>query len=66
MYLGVQVTSFFQYGDKEARELWSRLQHKVSDFFKDLTIEPSLLHGDLWGGNVAESTTGPGKIMFIF
>jgi protein-ribulosamine 3-kinase len=66
MYYEVQVTSFFQYGDKEARELWSRLQHKVPDFFKDLTIEPSLLHGDLWGGNVAESSTGPGKIMFIF
>ncbi|GFG35449.1 hypothetical protein Cfor_09107 [Coptotermes formosanus] len=47
------------YGDKEVRELWSRLQHKVPNFFKDLTIEPSLLHGDLWGGNVAESTTGP-------
>ncbi|KAJ4439212.1 hypothetical protein ANN_07331, partial [Periplaneta americana] len=47
------------YGDKEVRELWSRLQHKVPNFFKDLTIEPALLHGDLWGGNVAESATGP-------
>ena len=44
------------------KELWSRLQHKIPNFFKDMTIEPALLHGDLWGGNVAESATGPGMI----
>lgn len=59
----MRVFFVFQYGDKEVRELWSRLQHKVPNFFKDLAIEPALLHGDLWGGNVAESTTGPGNIV---
>ncbi|PSN35296.1 Fructosamine-3-kinase [Blattella germanica] len=52
------------YGDKEVRELWSRLQNKIPNFFKDMTIEPALLHGDLWGGNVAESANGPGFKMW--
>uniref|UniRef100_A0A1A7WJZ0 protein-ribulosamine 3-kinase n=1 Tax=Iconisemion striatum TaxID=60296 RepID=A0A1A7WJZ0_9TELE len=47
------------YGDQEARELWAQLQLKIPQFFTDVEIFPSLLHGDLWGGNVAECTEGP-------
>ena len=82
------------YGDREARELWAKLQvhpspdhhlkqnftHlydcinnmtvqltycvcclqlKIPQLFTDVEIVPALLHGDLWGGNVAESTEGP-------
>ncbi|XP_068193289.1 ketosamine-3-kinase isoform X2 [Antennarius striatus] len=47
------------YGDREARELWAELQLKIPQFFKEVEIVPALLHGDLWGGNVAESTDGP-------
>ncbi|XP_054262014.1 ketosamine-3-kinase-like isoform X2 [Macrosteles quadrilineatus] len=46
-------------GDREANELWSRLQIVLPTFFKDLEIKPSLLHGDLWGGNAAETKTNP-------
>nr|BAT46493.1 fructosamine 3 kinase related protein [Tokudaia muenninki] len=46
-------------GDREALELWSALQLKIPDLFRDLEIVPSLLHGDLWGGNVAEDSSGP-------
>ncbi|NXY21404.1 KT3K kinase, partial [Atrichornis clamosus] len=46
-------------GDREARELWSQLQLKISSFFCDVEIIPALLHGDLWGGNVAEDDSGP-------
>ncbi|XP_072796044.1 ketosamine-3-kinase isoform X1 [Vicugna pacos] len=46
-------------GDREARELWSALQLKIPDLFRDLDIVPALLHGDLWGGNVAEDASGP-------
>lgn len=35
------------------------LQRKIPQFFTDVEIVPALLHGDLWGGNVAESTEGP-------
>uniref|UniRef100_A0A3P8S839 protein-ribulosamine 3-kinase n=1 Tax=Amphiprion percula TaxID=161767 RepID=A0A3P8S839_AMPPE len=47
------------YGDREARELWAKLQLKIPQFFSDVEIVPALLHGDLWTGNVAESADGP-------
>ncbi|XP_054616162.1 ketosamine-3-kinase isoform X2 [Dunckerocampus dactyliophorus] len=47
------------HGDREARELWARLQLKLPQFFKEAELVPALLHGDLWGGNVAESGEGP-------
>ncbi|XP_077474592.1 ketosamine-3-kinase isoform X1 [Stigmatopora argus] len=46
-------------GDREARELWAALQLKIPQFFQDVQIFPALLHGDLWGGNVAETDQGP-------
>uniref|UniRef100_R4GG02 protein-ribulosamine 3-kinase n=3 Tax=Gallus gallus TaxID=9031 RepID=R4GG02_CHICK len=46
-------------GDREARELWARLQLKIPSLFCDVEIVPALLHGDLWGGNVAEDDSGP-------
>lgn len=46
-------------GDREARELWAQLQLKVPQLFSEVEVVPSLLHGDLWGGNVAELDTGP-------
>ncbi|XP_075936260.1 ketosamine-3-kinase [Anarhichas minor] len=47
------------YGDREARELWAKLQLKIPQFFTDVEIVPALLHGDLWGGNVAQCAEGP-------
>lgn len=35
------------------------LQLKIPQFFTDVEIVPALLHGDLWGGNVAEVEEGP-------
>ncbi|XP_036766665.1 ketosamine-3-kinase [Manis pentadactyla] len=46
-------------GDREALELWSALQLQLPGLFRDLDIVPALLHGDLWGGNVAEDSSGP-------
>ncbi|XP_005407241.1 PREDICTED: ketosamine-3-kinase [Chinchilla lanigera] len=46
-------------GDREALQLWSALQLKIPSLFRDLEIVPALLHGDLWGGNVAEDASGP-------
>ncbi|XP_019398256.1 PREDICTED: ketosamine-3-kinase-like isoform X3 [Crocodylus porosus] len=46
-------------GDREARELWAQLQLKIPSLFCDMEIIPALLHGDLWGGNVAEDDSGP-------
>lgn len=47
------------YNDSEARELWSELSLKLPVYFKDIPITPSLLHGDLWSGNVAETKERP-------
>ena len=49
-----------QYSDTETRSLWSRLQLKIPEFFEGMDIKPSLLHGDLWSGNTAETEDGPG------
>lgn len=49
------------YNDAEARELWSELSLKLPVYFKDISITPALLHGDLWSGNVSETKDGPGK-----
>lgn len=57
---------FLQKGDREANELWSRLQVVLPRFFKDLEIKPSLLHGDLWGGNAAETKECPGMTIIFF
>ncbi|XP_047215347.1 ketosamine-3-kinase-like isoform X2 [Girardinichthys multiradiatus] len=46
------------YGDREARELWAKLQLKIPEFFTNVEIVPALLHGDLWGGNTAECADG--------
>ncbi|XP_021353945.1 ketosamine-3-kinase-like isoform X2 [Mizuhopecten yessoensis] len=43
-----------EYNDKEARELWSKLQLQLPKFFEGLVIKPALMHGDLWGGNAGE------------
>ncbi len=39
------------------------VQRKIPSFFTGIEIEPSLLHGDLWSGNAAESDSGPGKLL---
>lgn len=57
----------FQSGDKEARELWSELQLKLPSFFEMLdNIQPALMHGDLWGGNVGQNDDGPGIKGFTY
>jgi len=48
-----------EYSDSDARSLWSRLKPKIPELFKDVDVKPSLLHGDLWSGNVAETDDGP-------
>lgn len=46
--------------------MWSRLQIIIPKFFKDQRIRPSLLHGDLWGGNAAQTKRHPGIIHMCF
>ncbi|XP_043202059.1 ketosamine-3-kinase-like isoform X1 [Amphibalanus amphitrite] len=48
-----------EYGDREARELWPRLQRCLPEMFRNITVTPALLHGDLWSGNAAETDDEP-------
>ena len=52
---------FPQHHDSEVQSLWSKLQPKIPEYFKGLDVQPSLLHGDLWGGNAAETDSKPGN-----
>ncbi len=35
-------------------------------YFKDVSIEPALVHGDLWNGNVGQVADSPGTIHVVF
>jgi len=51
--------------NRELTELWNGLVPKIPAFFIDCPqpIVPSLLHGDMWSGNVAEVDTEPGEFV---
>ena len=47
-------------GDRDLLALWPQAIRNIPKLFpSDLQIVPSLLHGDLWGGNAAEIATEP-------
>ena len=48
-----------QPGDEEVHSLWKKLKTGMPHFFKGAKLFPSLLHGDLWSGNVAQSGSEP-------
>ncbi|XP_030850105.1 ketosamine-3-kinase-like [Strongylocentrotus purpuratus] len=49
-----------KWGDRTLIELWPRLVRHIPRLFRGIDrITPALLHGDLHGGNVAETATGP-------
>jgi len=48
-----------EYGDREVTELWPRLQRRLPELFRGVSVRPALLHGDLWSGNAAETDQGP-------
>ncbi|MDO8412680.1 MAG: fructosamine kinase family protein [Gallionellaceae bacterium] len=57
--LGFQLALAKQKGyDGELQTLGQRLLDRVPDFFSNYQPAPSLLHGDLWGGNHAYTEEG--------
>ena len=45
--------------DSELEKVWPKLKEKIPDFFQDIQVKPSLLHGDLWSGNAGSVGTEP-------
>ncbi len=44
------------HGDAEASTLWQKLQKQIPKIFEDIPeVRPSLMHGDLWSGNVGQA-----------
>lgn len=56
------LSSGVQYSDREASKLWHQLQQVIPAMFNEVTIKPSLLHGDLWSGNAGEANQEPGMM----
>ena len=50
-------------GDEEAKRLWEKMKCIIPEFFKDIDVKPSLLHGDLWSGNAGTVDGNPGDIV---
>ncbi|KAK3774016.1 hypothetical protein RRG08_030098 [Elysia crispata] len=48
-----------KHSDRSARPIWSNLMPNLHKLFQGLEITPALMHGDLWGGNAAETQDGP-------
>lgn len=52
-----------QYGDSTIYEKGQRLIKNMGPLFENVIIEPCLLHGDLWSGNVSSDTDGEPVIL---
>ncbi|KAI3693895.1 hypothetical protein L1987_76850 [Smallanthus sonchifolius] len=52
-----------QYGDSAIYEKGQRLVKNIAPLFEDVTIEPCLLHGDLWSGNISSDKNGEPVIL---
>ncbi|KAH7864353.1 hypothetical protein Vadar_028642 [Vaccinium darrowii] len=52
-----------QYGDSTIYERGQRLVKNMGPLFENAVIEPCLLHGDLWSGNVSSDKNGEPVIL---
>ncbi|KAK9145066.1 hypothetical protein Sjap_004969 [Stephania japonica] len=52
-----------QFGDSTICEKGERLTKNLGPLFENITIEPCLLHGDLWSGNVSADKDGEPVIL---
>ncbi|XP_005096663.2 ketosamine-3-kinase [Aplysia californica] len=48
-----------KHNDRDARPVFAMLERVIPKLFSAVTVEPALLHGDLWRGNIGETDSGP-------
>ncbi|ONK73368.1 uncharacterized protein A4U43_C04F30590 [Asparagus officinalis] len=62
--LGYQLTlALKQFGDSEIHEKGERLIKNTQQLFEGAVLEPCLLHGDLWSGNISSDKNGDPVIL---
>ncbi|KAF8379415.1 hypothetical protein HHK36_028850 [Tetracentron sinense] len=62
--LGYQLKlALDQYGDSTIYEKGQRLMKNMGPLFENVVIEPCLLHGDLWSGNISSDKNGEPVIL---
>ncbi|KAK7349570.1 hypothetical protein VNO77_07032 [Canavalia gladiata] len=62
--LGYQLKlALDQYGDRTIYEKGQRLVKSMGPLFTNAVIEPCLLHGDLWSGNISSDKNGEPVIL---
>ncbi|KAK2407191.1 protein-ribulosamine 3-kinase, chloroplastic [Trifolium repens] len=62
--LGYQLQlALDQYSDKTIFEKGQRLVENITPLFDNVVIEPCLLHGDLWSGNISSDKNGEPVIL---
>lgn len=43
-------------GDTELQRVGERVMERMGDLFEGISVKPSILHGDLWSGNISGET----------
>ncbi|KAF2315354.1 hypothetical protein GH714_038908 [Hevea brasiliensis] len=62
--LGYQLKlALDQYGDTSIYQKGQRLVKNMAPLFENIVIEPCLLHGDLWSGNISSDKNGEPVIL---
>ncbi|RZC18710.1 Protein-ribulosamine 3-kinase, chloroplastic isoform A [Glycine soja] len=62
--LGYQLKlALDQYGDRTIYDKGQRLVKSMAPLFANVVIEPCLLHGDLWSGNISSDKNGEPVIL---
>ncbi|KAK7274615.1 hypothetical protein RIF29_15711 [Crotalaria pallida] len=62
--LGYQLKlALDQYGDRTIYEKGQRLVKSMGPLFDNVVVEPCLLHGDLWSGNISSDKNGEPVIL---
>ncbi|OAY62365.1 protein-ribulosamine 3-kinase, chloroplastic isoform X1 [Manihot esculenta] len=62
--LGYQLKlALNQYGDSSIYQKGQRLVKNMAPLFENIVIEPCLLHGDLWSGNISSDKNGEPVIL---
>ncbi|KAF9687774.1 hypothetical protein SADUNF_Sadunf02G0128000 [Salix dunnii] len=62
--LGYQLKLILdQYGDSTIYQKGERLVKNMAPLFQNIDIEPCLLHGDLWSGNISSDKNGEPVIL---